>query len=66
MQKYMIDCCWTLKIPLGKLGRRHGINITDISSQIKGKQQTLLFSNGESLIYSLPRTQDAFQTIDIM
>lgn len=45
--------------------RRHSINGIDIGSQVKGKLQSHLFSNGENLIHS-PSTRPASQSGDIV
>lgn len=49
----------------GEGARRYSVNGIDIGNQVKGKQQTHLFSNGETLIYS-PSTRPASQSGDIV
>lgn len=45
------SCCWVLTAPSGEQVRRCNISGPDTRNQVKGKQQTRLFSNGENLIY---------------
>lgn len=47
----------------GEEARRCGISDSNSVNQVKGKQQTCLFTNGENIIF-LPSTQ-AFQYTDI-
>lgn len=46
--------------------RRHTIKDIETGSQIKGKQQTQLFNNGENIIYPLSSTQAVFQFFNIV
>lgn len=47
---YKNNCWWVLMTPLREGVRRHSIKDIETRSQIKGKQQTQLFSNGASII----------------
>lgn len=59
---YKNNCCW----PSGEGVRRHTIKNIETGSQIKGKQQTQLFNNGENIIYPPSSTQAVFQFFNIV
>lgn len=56
----------TVAGPSGEGVRRHTIKDIETGSQIKGKQQTQLFNNGENIIYPLSSTQAVFQFFNIV
>ena len=55
--------CWVLMASWGQGMRRHPVNDIDVRGQVKWKEKTLLFSNGENLLY--PSSTQMFQSVCI-